>query len=184
MAVAPLGSTPVATYEGSAGAGRIVQALSEAGLRVDSLTQIAIDQDVAPDHLASVDLGRQFDTVVLGSHLVNGPDESRRVALLDLGLRHLAAGGSLVVEHHPVDWVETAAEVRPTPGGAVGMIEVRREGPFVSAVSVYDVGGRIVRQPFIALVLSERDLADVLDRAGLRVSRRLSPTLIEARPRA
>jgi len=88
-----------------------------------------------------------------------------------------------VIEHHPIDWAETAADVEPTPGSVVGMEDVRRAAPFVSAVSVYDIGGRMVRQPFTARVLSERDLAEVLERNGLRPSRRLGPTLILARPR-
>jgi len=60
------------------------------------------------------------------------------------------------------------------------MEEVRRDPPFVSAVSVYDVGGRMFRQPFTARVLSDPELAEALASVGFRVARRLSPTLIEA----
>jgi hypothetical protein len=64
------------------------------------------------------------------------------------------------------------------------MVDVRRDPPFVSAVSVFDVGGRVVRQPFTARVLSEVELADALGAAGLVVVRRLSPTWLEATPGA
>jgi len=96
----------------------------------------------------------------------------------------MAKGGTLIIEHHPVDWARTADAVEPTPGSAVGMEDVRRDPPFVSAVSVYDVGGRMTRQRFTARVLSEADLADAVASAGLRVARRIGPTWIEARPRA
>ena len=62
------------------------------------------------------------------------------------------------------------------------MRNVRRNPPFVSAVSVYDVGGRILRQPFTARVLSEAELTAELEAAGLLVRRRLSPTWILAGP--
>ena len=181
-ALRELGSTGAFTLDGTAGAGRIVHALSEAGVRCESLIQAVVDDDLGPDQLRSIDVGRRFETIVVASHLVNLPDEARRVALLELAGRHLAKAGSVIVEHHPIDWAETADEVEPTPGSGVGMLEVRREPPFVSAVSVYDVGGRWVRQPFTARVLSETNLAEALGSAGLRLARRLSPTLIEARP--
>jgi len=176
----PLGSTGAAMLDGSAGAGRIVHALIEAGVGCESLVQVVIEPDLQPDAIDSIDFGRRFETVVLGSHLVNLPDASRRGALLGLAARHLAESGSIVVEHHPIDWAETADEVEPTAGSTVGMVEVRREPPFVSAVSVYDIGGRWVRQPFTARVLSEAELRDALAGAGLRFVRTLSPTLIEA----
>jgi hypothetical protein len=84
------------------------------------------------------------------------------------------------VEHHPVDWTETAADVPATPGGSVGMVAVHVDAPFVSAVSVLDVGGRVVRQPFRAQVLSDAELDEALAAAGLRRSRRLNPTWLEA----
>src|SRR3954471_24235839 len=175
-------SSAVATLDGTAGAGRIVHALTQAGIHCDDLVQAVISATIEPDELLGVSLGRRFDTVVLGSHLVNLPDEDRRRAFLDLAAPHLTDAGSLFVEPHPIDWAETAADVEPTPGSAVGMENVRRDPPFVSAVSVFDVGGRIERQRFSARVLSERDLAGVLAGAGFRLVRRVSPTLIEARP--
>ena len=140
--------------------------------------------DIEIDELASLADERDFETVVVGSHLVNLPDEALRTAVVEVAVRHVAPSGSVIVEHHPVDWTETAADVEPTPGSAVGMEDVRRAPPFVSAVSVFDVGGRMFRQPFTARVLSESDLAEVLERTGLRISRRISPTLLEAKPRA
>ena len=183
-ALRPLDAPRVSTLDGTAGAGRIIHALAGAGIACDPIVQLVVPADVEVGDLRSLVDERDFETVALGSHLVNLPDEARRAALVDVAARHVSPSGSVIVEHHPVDWAETAADEEPTPGAALGMEDVRREPPFVSAVSVFDIGGRMVRQPFRARVLSEGELAYELARAGLRVSRRLTPTLIEARPGA
>jgi hypothetical protein len=180
-ALRPVGRDGVATLDGTAGAGRLVLALSQAGFQCDSMAQVVIPPGVEPEALESLDFGGRFETVVLGSHLVNLPDGTRRAALLALAARHMGDNSALVIEHHPVDWAETAAEVEPTPGSGPGMLEVRRDPPFVSAVSVFDAGGHVVRQPFTARVLSEAELAEAVASVGLRVSQRLGATLIEAR---
>lgn len=169
------------TCDGTVGAGRIAQGLAELGIAMDPCRQLVVDTEGPADALGDIDLGTRFDAVALGSHLVNLPDADARAACLALGRRHLASGGTLFVEHHPLDWAETAAEVRPTPGGSrLGMVDVRRDPPFVSAVSVYDIGGRVVRQPFTARVLTETELAAALAGAGFGNARRLSPTWIAA----
>lgn len=173
-------ATGVATMVGTAGAGRIVLALAQAGIPCDSMTQAILRHDLELQALATLDLGGPYGTVVLGSHLVNLPEEARRSAYLALAARHVADDGVVVIEHHPTDWAETAAAAEPTPGSAVGMEDVRRDPPFVSAVSVYDIGGRMFRQPFTARVLSEAELAAELEAAGLVGRRRLSPTWLEA----
>lgn len=178
-------STPgVTLVRGTGGAGRIALALTELGFALDDATQAVLDAGLAPDAIDAIDVGRSFDLVVLGSHLVNLPDGEVRDAFLGLAGRHAAAGGSVLVEHHPLDWATTADSTPATPGGSQpGMVDVRREPPFVSAVSVYDVGGRVVRQPFTARVLSEAELAASLGAAGLSVTRRLGPTWLASSAR-
>ena len=177
-----LAGTPgVATLEGTAGAGRVCLALAELGVVLDDLHQAVLDTATAGLDLDALDLGRRFATVVLGSHLVNLPDEDARRAFLRAASRHVAEeGGRVLVEHHPIDWAETAEATSPTPGADLGMEEVRRDPPFVSAVSTFDIGGRYVRQPFTARVLSEAELAAELESSGLLVERRLSPTWLQA----
>jgi len=172
---------PFALLDGTAGAGRIVQAITALGIAVDTVRQLVVDPDDLSADSSVIDLGDRFDTVVLGSHLVNTPDEAARIGTLELAARQLAPDGRLLVEHHPLDWTQTAAPTAATAGGAPGMVDVRVDPPFVSAVSVYDVGGRVVRQPFTARVLSDDELDDALRGAGLRRVGRLSPTLLEAR---
>ena len=177
------GRTPsagVTILEGTTGAGRICATLLELGVELSGVRQAAVDPDATPADLDGIDLSEAFDRVVLGSHLVNLPEEEPRAAWLRLAVRHLAPTGNLLLEHHPIDWAETAEPTAPMPGATVGMEEVRRHPPFVSAVSTFDIGGRYVRQPFTARVLSDEELAAVIAGAGLEVRRRLSPTWLEA----
>ena len=168
--------------EGTAGAGRICAALLELGIGLSGVRQAVIDADASIEDLDGIDLDDRFERVVLGSHLVNLPDAGRRDAFVRLAARHAAAGCQLLLEHHPVDWIETAGEVRAVPGGQLGMVDIERNPPFVSAVSVYDVGGRVVRQPFTARVLSEEELAATLEAVDFKVERRLGPTWLEGVP--
>jgi hypothetical protein len=164
---------------GSGGSGRLSAALRDVGLRLEDAREALVDPEASLAAIGAIDLGDRFDAVVLGSHLVNVPDPERRASLLELAARHLAPGGALLVEHHPVDWAETAAATDGATDG-VGMIEVVRHPPYVSAVSVYTVDGRVVRQPFTARVLSDAELAAALAAHGLLVRRRLGPTWLEA----
>ncbi|HSL97903.1 MAG TPA: hypothetical protein VK831_04970 [Candidatus Deferrimicrobiaceae bacterium] len=176
----PLGEPRAA----NAGATRMLEVLAEAG--VDLLgpdterttwllpqTVAGADLESGPDEL--------FDVVLLGSHLVNTPDAALRTVLLGAAARHGRLDGHVLVEHHPLDWLETAAESwSERDGERLGMVDVRVDPPFVSAVSVFEVGGEVVRQPFTARVLTDDELRGALELAGLTVTRRLSPTWLEA----
>lgn len=166
----------------SAGAGRIRLTLAELGISTRTLHQAVLDPAATVADVDALDVGRRYVVVILGSHFVNTPDDVMRRALLRAAGRHLVEDCDILVEHHPVDWLETAAPTSPTPGADVGMDDVRVHPPFVSAVSTFDIGGRYERVPFTARVLSEPELADELRTAGLRVRRRLSPTWLVAGP--
>ena len=177
------GSTPgAAILRGSSGAGRILHSLAELGLPFRNVIQSIHPLDSRASEIDALDVGRQFVVAILGSHLVNLPDPELRRAFLRAARRHLVGDCDVLVEHHPVDWVETAEATPATPGAEIGMCDVRRDPPFVSAVSVYDIGGRVVRQSFTARVLSELELASELEASGLVVRRRLSPTWLVAGP--
>jgi hypothetical protein len=168
-------------HGGIAGAGRIVQSLAEADVVLDDdrIQQLLLDPEALLTGVDPTRIDQRFGRVILGSHLVNVPELDTRVGLLRLA-RSLAVGGTVFVEHHPTDWLETAADVAATPGRSVGMVEVRVDPPFVSAVSVLDIGGRVARQPFRARVLSDAELDEALAAAGLRRTRRRNSTWLEA----
>jgi len=156
--------------------------LTELGLPFRNVIQSIHTLDSRASDIDALDVGRQFDVAILGSHLVNLPDQDLRRAFLRAAGRHLVGDCEVLVEHHPVAWAETAEATPATPGAELGMRDIRRDPPFVSAVSVYDIGGRVVSQPFKARVLSEAELADELGASGLVVRRRLSPTWLVAGP--
>lgn len=162
-------------------------ALAEAGVELRGLTARPTTW-LLPAGSTAVELtdapGQPFDLVLLGSHLVNAPDAAFRAALLSAAASLVAPGGHVLIEHHPLDWLETAAESwSERDGQRLGMVDVRVDPPFVSAVSVYEVDREIVRQPFTACVLSDDELHAALEAAGLTVTRRLSPTWLEAASR-
>jgi hypothetical protein len=176
----PAASPHAALLHGASGAGRILQSLTELGVPLRDLVQSLHDPESTPADLDALDVGRLFSVVILGSHLVNSSDEALRRAFLHAARRHVDGEGDVLIEHHPLDWANTAEPTQATPGAEVGMRDVRRDPPFVSAVSVYDIGGRVVRQPFRARVLADSELEAHLGAAGLFVRRRLSPTWLQA----
>ncbi|WP_410666991.1 class I SAM-dependent methyltransferase [Amycolatopsis sp. cmx-4-68] len=153
------------------GAGRITHPLVELGHEV-----VAVDD--APEMLAHVraetvcarigdlDLGRTFDAVLLGSHLVNTALDSDRRALLAAARRHLAPSGRLVVEWHPPEWFAAAASGQGGRLGevAVELADVVRDGDLLSATVRYAARGRRWEQEFTCRRLS---LDDVLAGADL-----------------
>jgi len=172
--VAPLGSSRIGDALRGFG-GELGAASGEA------VTHWLPDLDAGAASLATHDLGARFAVVVLASHLVNTPDAALRAALVRAAARHLASGGRVLIEHHPLDWLDTAAESwTERDGRRLGMVDVRIDRPFVAAVSVFEAGGAVVRQPFRALVLDDAELDAGLAAAGLHRTRRLGPTWLEA----
>lgn len=172
-----------------AGAGRVTHPLVRLGYRVT-----AVDESPAmlawvhgaervPARIEGLDLRQRFDAVLLASHLVNDPDDGRRLRFLETCRRHVADRGVVLIEHHAPDWAATATESEHDVDGiTIALRDVRREPPFVSAVAVYTVDGQTFRQPFTARVLSTQELGAALRSAGLEVARSLTPTWTEARP--
>jgi SAM-dependent methyltransferase len=178
-----------AILELGAGAGRVTRALVDLGHRVVAVDQSAEmlrwvqgAETVVAD-IEGLELGRRFDAVVLGSHLVNTDDATTRAAFLATCRRHVADDGLVLIEHHPEDWAATASESRTEVEGVVlSLTEVRRAPPLVSATMIYEIDGQTFRQPFVARVFSAAELDSELDGAGLRLARRLTPTWVSAVP--
>ena len=172
-----------------AGAGRITHALVRMGYRVTAVDESrdmlawVHGADRIPARIEGLALRQRFDAVLLASHLVNDPDDGRRQRFLETCRRHVTDRGVVLLEHHPADWADTVAPGESRIGDiTIALTEVRREPPFVSAVSVYRLEDQAFRQPWTARVLSESDLAAALRSAGLERIRSLTPTWTLAEP--
>ena len=172
-----------------AGAGRVTHPLVKLGFRVTAVDESSAmlawvnGAERIPARIEGLALRVRFDAVLLASHLVNDPDDGRRARYLETCRRHVSDRGVVLVEHHPADWAQTAAERDDRVGDiSIGLHDVRREPPFVSAGAVYGLEGQTFRQPFTARVLSDADLDAALEAAGLARVRSLTPSWTLAVP--
>jgi SAM-dependent methyltransferase len=158
------------------GTGRVTHPLIELGHQVTAV-------DESPEMLArvrgaetvrsgieSLDLGdRRFGAVVLGSHLLNVPDDDLLAAWLATCGRYVAADGSVLIEHHPPAWHDTVTDSEKVQDGFVFRLrDVARPGPgLVSATVEYACEGDVWTQSFVSRRLDEDAIARALDGAGL-----------------
>jgi ubiquinone/menaquinone biosynthesis C-methylase UbiE len=159
------------------GTGRVTHPLIELGHEVTAV-------DESPEMLARVrgaqtvlariqelDLGgRRFDAVLLGSHLFNVPDDDLLEAWLATCWRHVADGGSVLIEQHPPSWFETVADSERTAadGLVVSIRGVQRTAlGLVSATVEYRYGDQVWTQSFTAREITQANLPRVLNQAGL-----------------
>lgn len=159
-----------------AGVGRITHPLVARGYKVtavdnsaDMLGCIQGALTVLSD-IETLDLGRRFDAVMLGSHFINVPDEQCRAALLSTCRQHVKAEGAVLIERHDPD---RFAAVRPGPFGETGDVRhfidaLQIEGSLVHAVlrSVTDDG--VWTQSFTTEILDDSQTKAALEAAGLR----------------
>jgi SAM-dependent methyltransferase len=153
------------------GAGRVTHPLLALGHEVvavdDSAAMLAhVRAETVRARIGDLDLGREFDAVLLGSHLINTARDRDRQALLAAARRHLASTGRLIVEWHPQAWFDT---VRNGQGGRLGEVglelaDVVRDGDLLSATVRYSAGNRHWDQEFTCRRI---DLDAVLTSADL-----------------
>jgi SAM-dependent methyltransferase len=153
------------------GTGRVTHPLQALGHEVvavdDSAAMLAhVRADTVRARIGDLDLGREFDAVLLGSHLINTERDEDRQAMLVAARRHLAPNGRLIVEWHPPEWFDTVADGQ---GGRLGEVDmalndVVRDGDFLSATVRYSAGNRHWDQEFTCRRI---DLDAVLTSADL-----------------
>lgn len=161
-----------------AGAGRIADALAALGHPVTAvddspqmLARVRAAQPVCA-RIEDLDLGERFPVVLLASHLVNAGDEAAREAFLAARARHVAPGGSVILQQHPPSWFAAAAPCSREAGGlSFTMRDVTRPGPgLVSATIEYRAGDRVWTQTFTARRLDDAGLRAALAAAGLALA--------------
>ena len=156
--------------------GHAVTGVDESPAMLEAAAVRAPDARFVQARLEDLDLGEQFDAVVLASHLVN--DEAhQRSAYLAAAKRHVAPTGSLLVEAYPpgTEWPGSIGQ--PHDIGAVRMTVTRAivDGSRLTACVRYEVPGASWDQPFEAELLDEAGLRATLADAGFAFERWLDP---------
>ncbi len=171
-----------AVLELGCGAGRITHPLLALGHPV-----VAVDQSAAMlahvrgaetvlAAIETLDLGRRFPAVLLGSQLVNTADDAQRAALLHACRRHLAADGVLLVQRYDPVWAESVASFRVAHlGFEIDFALSEREGRRFAAAIRYTAPAGSWTHRFRARILDDAELADELSAAGLALQRFLDP---------
>lgn len=191
-ALLPAGETPglihgaipagASVLDLGAGVGRLADRLVDLGhtvLAVDEsaamLERVSLAETVCST-IEDLHLDRDFDVVLLASHLVNVPDESARARLLATCARHVRAEGVVLIERHTRAWVTTVKDqVRDTETMTTELTVHERPGPgLVTATVEYRVGDRRWTQSFTARGLDDDELAAALAPAGLHLDRWLT----------
>ena len=160
-----------------AGAGRMTHRLVELGHPV-----VAVDEsgemlarvrgaETVEARIEGLDLGRQFDAVLLASFLVNTDDDDLRGRFLAACRNHVRDDGCVLVQRHPPAWFDQAAEGERTSAGITFRLrDLSRPGPgLLSATVEYQAGERVWTQWFTARRLDDGALAAALAEAGLAV---------------
>jgi len=159
------------------GTGRIADPLARAGHRVvavdesaQMLDRIRCAQPVQA-RIEGLDLGREFDLVLLASFLANSPDAGTRHELFRACRRHVRPDGVVLLQWHPPGWFDALAAGPPITG-ALGPVAVRLQVHSLDrhrldATVEYRAGADRWTQRFSAARLSQPRLVAELARAGL-----------------
>jgi SAM-dependent methyltransferase len=182
--VVPPGSS---VLELGSGAGRVTNELVAHGYEVtavdDSAEMLAHlrGAETVCATIESLQLGRRFDCVLLGSHFVNDP---ARTPLLDACARHVEDDGVVLIEAYPPGLEWTAGAETRLGDVVIRLVEAERALDRVTATVEYAVDGRTWRQSFDAELLDEDGLTAALARSGLSFTRWLDRDRgwLEARP--
>ena len=194
-AILPAGDEPAIVHEAAgegasilelgAGAGRVTHPLLALGHPV-----VAVDEsaemlerihgaELVQSRIEELDLAREFDAVLLASHLVNIPDVAWRRTLLATCRRHLRPEGKVLIQRHPPDWFDTAEPFdgphSSLPDLVMRLRDLERPGSgLLSATVDYQVGDRVWSQSFIAARVDDERLAADLGAVGLAFDRLLT----------
>jgi SAM-dependent methyltransferase len=172
QSVLPFGAT---ILELGAGAGRVTRPLSDKGYRVtavdssaEMLAQVTKVETVV-GQIETLDLKRTFDGVLLGSHLVNTPDDRQRNAFLKTCRRHVGDDGVILIETYVPERIRAAQDglLEESDGIRCFLKDLTREENAFSATLIYEAADATWTHRFSARVFDEAELSRQLHRAGL-----------------
>lgn len=163
------------------GTGRISTPLARLGHRVvgvDESHEMLVhcrEIETVRSTIEDLDLQERFDVVLLPSHLINSP-EPFRTKLLESARRHLAPGGTVVIQRHRPGWVRTATDASHDDGVILSTLTVldRPRPDMLHARIRYESDGQAWEHEFVTCDLDDEALPGVLAAAGLRLGRMLT----------
>ncbi|MGW7544712.1 class I SAM-dependent methyltransferase [Streptomyces sp. NPDC054770] len=167
-----------------AGAGRLTHPLAAAGHHVTAVDESA--EMLSRIHRAeticstieSLRLDREFDVVLLASHLVNVPDTAERNGILATCRHHVAEDGVVLIQRFTRRWAQEAGGPRYLGAGIESETTVEPKNSegcdLVSVVARYSIGDQHWEQEYVTCLLDDSDLSADLNRARLQLDRWLS----------
>ncbi|MFE7977600.1 class I SAM-dependent methyltransferase [Streptomyces shenzhenensis] len=171
------------------GVGRVTHPLLERGFTVTAVDESAeMLQRVRGARticspIEDLDLGETFDVVMLASFLVHAGDAEVRRGLLRTCARHVAEGGSVLIQREGEDYHTNLPRERVDPSGyTVRMVSAEPVGDGVNSVyAEYVFPDAVWTQRFLARPLTKEQFEDALTEAGLEVDTYLTPDRTWAR---
>jgi SAM-dependent methyltransferase len=166
------------------GVGRLANALAARGHDVagvdrdpEMLAHLDDRVDAVEADVATLDLARSFDVVVLASHLVNVTDHAERAAYLATCRRHVARHGTVLIERYDPAWPREPFERT----GHVGPVDVRLQvtswdDDRFDAEVTYTLDDQHWTQRFRAELLDDAGIDRWLTRTGMRRTGQLDET--------
>lgn len=165
------------------GAGRVTHALTALGHQVTAVDESpemlrhVHDAETILADIFTLALDRQFDAVVLASHIINQPEARRRQQLLSVCKTHARPEGTVVIQRFHPNWMRTAQPTERRVGPvAMRLHDITHEGELLHASVSYELNGQEWTQTFTAAVIED----DALSREALSVGLSFERWLDEA----
>lgn len=141
---------------------------------VDNSTEMLAHIDNAEPIFADIyelDLGRRFDAVVAGSHLINSPKQSQRLDLLGICSAHVSDGGCVLIERYDPEWAASPRDSEGIAGPVTVVFELlEHDGDRFRGRSTYMLSGDVWRQEFTAANVTDAMLSEEAAATGLRLA--------------
>jgi len=162
------------------GVGRMTRNLLARGYHVtavdnspDMLAHVSTEASKVCANIEDLDLGEEFDAVILASCLINIPDEGLRALQLAKCRTHLQSGSPLLFERHDPAWLSAV-----TVGylGDIGTVEIyvdeaARKDAEVQLCVRYQEDEQSWSHRFTVRILDDEAVQEVLSRAGFAAPR-------------
>ncbi len=171
------------------GVGRMTHPLVERGFTVTAVDESAEMTDrvlgarTVCSPIEELELGERFDVVLLASFLVHAGDAEVRRGLLRTCLRHLAPGGTVLIQREGEDYHTDVPRERVDPAGFT--VRIASDEPIGDGVHrvrcEYTFPDAEWTQTFLSRPLTRRQFEDALAEAGLQVDRYLTEDRIWVR---